>query len=293
LPECPMMTRRTNGFNVENVDIEETLARASDLLGQRPRLVVTRPGQPWVGLTPDCAIHIAYDERTRNRIQEEAARLRWAARQAIPVPAVRDSRPEWLVTERAVNDGATGGRPYVEAAVGAARAISEAVEPPPSVRGPLPRHGGGKWAGAVRLSRIVRSPLSPVEFRRARAAATALPCDALAHGDFVLHNILFDASRGTVTVIDWEFLRYAPRHFDLLLLWPRLSAAGDRDIVMEQVLRTTRDRRAVGVLHHWLSVRLLADLVTKTPRPEWARERVDEAVRRVAEARSNAAAWGA
>jgi hypothetical protein len=288
-----MMACRAYGFNVENVDIEETLSRASEMLGARPRLVVTRPGQPWVGLTADCAIHIAYDERTRNRIAEEAARLQWAARQGIPVPAVRDSRPEWLVTERAVNDGATGGRPYVEAAVAAARAISGAAEPPPSVRAPLPSHGGGQWAGLVRLSRIARSPLSPLEFRRARAAASALPGQALAHGDFVLHNILFDAARGTVTVIDWEFLRYAPAHFDLLLLWPRLEAAEDRAVVLEAVLSTTQDRRAVGVLHHWLSVRLLADLVTKTSPRAWARDRIDEAVRRVAEARSNAAAWGA
>jgi hypothetical protein len=263
------------------------------MLGERPRLVVTRAGQPWVGLTADCAIHIAYDGPTRSRIAEEAARLEWAARQGIPVPAVRDSRPEWLVTERAVNDGATGGRAYVEAAVAAARAISGAAEPPPSVRGPLPSHGGGAKAGMVRLGRIVRSPLSPVEFRQARAAAANLPRDTLAHGDFVLHNILFDASRGAVTVIDWEFLRYAPAHFDLLLLWPRLAAEEDRAVVMEAVLSTTRDRRAVGVLHHWLSVRLLADLVTKTPPRAWAQERVDEAVRRVAEARSNAAAWGA
>ena len=145
----------------------------------------------------------------------------------------------------------------------------------------------------MRHGRLVRSPLSPLEFRRTRAAAATLPRDTLAHGDFVLHNILFDAARSTVTVIDWEFLRYAPRHFDLLLLWPRLAASEDRAIVLEEVLRTTRDRRAVGVLHHWLSVRLLADLVTKTPRRQWARERVEEAVRRVAEARSHAAAWDA
>jgi aminoglycoside phosphotransferase len=288
-----MMSRQPCGFNVENVDIEESLSRVAAVIGEEPRLVVTRSGQPWVGLTTHCAVHIAYDERTRNRIKEEAARLQWAARQGIPVPRVRESGPDWLVTERAVNDGVTGGRRYVEAAVAAARAINRATEPPPSVRGPLPRHGGGYWSGLVRLSRIVRSPLSPLEFRQARKAAAALPPGGLAHGDFVLHNILFDASRGTVTVIDWEFLRYAPAHFDLLVLWPRLAAAEDREVVMEAVLSTTQDRRAVGVLHHWLSVRLLADLVTKAPPRAWARERVDEAVRRVAEARSNAAAWGA
>ncbi|HLF40663.1 MAG TPA: hypothetical protein VI854_04210, partial [Acidimicrobiia bacterium] len=62
-----------------------------------------------MGLTTHCAIHIAYDERTRARIREEAERLAWAARQGIPVPEVLDVRPEWLITKRAVNDGATGG----------------------------------------------------------------------------------------------------------------------------------------------------------------------------------------
>ena len=288
-----MMACQTGGFNVEIVDIEETLAQATAVLGERPRLVLTRPGQPWVGLTTDCAIHIAYDEPTRARIREESARLAWAARQGIPVPEVRDSRPAWLVTARAANDGATGGRQYVEAAVAAARAIAGAREAPPSVRGAVAAHGGGRWAGMSRLGRILRSPLSPLEFRRARAAAAALPRDVLAHGDFVLHNILFDASRGGVTIIDWEYLTYAPSHFDLLMLWPRLAASEDRAIVLEEVSATTRDRRAAGVLHHWLCVRYLADLVSKSPHSAWDRERVAAAERRLAEARANAASWGA
>lgn len=287
-----MMAGLVCGFNVEVVDLEETLARAAADLGERPRLVHTRAGQPAVGLTTECAIHIAYDERTRIRIREEAARLTWAARQGIPVPAVIDLRPEWLVTVRVANDPNVGGRAYVAAAIDAARRISGAPEPPPSLRPPVAAHGGGQWAGAVRLSRILRSPLSPKEFRTARAAAASLPRDVLAHGDFVLHNILFDGAKGTVTVIDWEFLTYAPAHSDLLMLWPRLTDADDRALVLEEARRTTRDPRALGVLHHWLCVRLLADLVTKTPPRQWARPRVAAAMERVAEARANAAAWG-
>src|SRR5437870_8766173 len=289
MPEFPMMACQTGGFNVEIVDIEETLAQATAVLGERPRLVLTRPGQPWVGLTTDCAIHIAYDDRTRARIREESARLAWAARQGIPVPEVRDSRTEWLVTARAANDGTTGGERYVEAAVSAARAIAGAPEAPPSVRGAVPAHGGGRWAGMVRLARILRSPLSPVEFRRARAAAAALPRNVLAHGDFVLHNILFDASRGGVTIIDWEYLTYAPSHFDLLMLWPRLAASEDRAIVLEEVSATTRDRRAAGVLHHWLCVRYLADLVSQGPPSARDREPVAAAQPRLAGARANGA----
>ena len=261
------------------------------MLGEEPRLVSTRAGQPRVGLTKRSAIHIAYDDRTRARIREEAERLRWAARCGIPVPEVQDERPEWLITARAVNDEVTSGTAYVEAAVDAARAIATAPEPPPSVRGPAPAHGGGRKAGAQRLYRIVRSPLSPAEFRTARAAAASLPQDTLAHGDFVLHNILFDTSRSAVTVIDWEFLNYKPAGFDLCLLWPRLLEADDRERVLDAALAAAPDRSALGVLHHWLAVRYLADLVTRFPRPQWSRERIGQAEQRLAEARARAAAW--
>jgi aminoglycoside phosphotransferase (APT) family kinase protein len=204
---------------------------------------------------------------------------------------VVEQRDGWLATTRAVNDGVTSGHAYVEAAIGAARAIAAAGEEPPSFRAPLAAHGGGRLAGAVRLLRIVRSPLSPAEFRATRAAAAALPRATLAHGDYVLHNILFDASNSSVTVIDWEFLTRAPAHQDLLMLWPRLVEAEDRALVVEEVERTTKDRRAAGVLHHWLAVRLLADLVTKFAPGEWDRPRIEATVERVKEARATRERW--
>jgi hypothetical protein len=286
-----MMTFLTSAFNVENVDIEEVIAEVTLVVGERPQFVTTRPGQPWVGLTTDCAIHIAHDERTRRRIREEAERLAWAGRNGIPVPAVVDRRDTWLVTRRAVNDQVTRGRPFVEGAIGAARAIAAAPEEPPSLRAPVAAHGGGRWAGAVRLSRIVRSPLSAGEFKAARAAAAGLRRDTLAHGDYVLHNILFDASKASVTVIDWEFLTRAPAHQDLLMLWPRLEEADDRALVIEEVERTTADRAAAGVLHHWLAVRLLADLVTKVAPGGWDGPRIRATVERVNEARATRARW--
>jgi hypothetical protein len=286
-----MMTCLIPAFNVGNVDIEEVIAEVTLVVGERPQLVTTRPGQPWVGLTTDCAIHIAHDERTRHRIREEAERLGWAARNGIPVPGVIDQREDWLVTSRAVNDQVTSGRPYVEAAIAAARAIAAASEPPPSLRAPVAAHGGGKKAGLIRASRIVRSPLSPGEFRAARAAAAALDRDTLAHGDYVLHNILFDASKASVTIIDWEFLTRAPAHRDLLMLWARLEQADDRALIIEEVERTTKDRRAAGVLHHWLAIRLLADLVTKFAPSEWDKDRIAATVERVKEARATRDRW--
>jgi hypothetical protein len=288
-----MMAAFTNGFNVDIVDIDKIVVRVGSVLGEQPVLLTTRAGQPRVGLTSRHAVHIAYDDRTRKRIREEAERLAWASRQQIPVPGVIELTDEWLITERATDDKISSGERYITAAIGAARAISGAAEDPPSLRGPVPAHGGGKRAAAERLLRIVRSPLSPREFRSARAAAAGLTRDTLAHGDYVLHNILFDSARDRVTIIDWEYLTRAPAHFDLLMLWVRLPEAADRDAVLDEVLRTTRDRAAAGVLHHWLAVRLLADLVTKFPPKEWPRDRIARTVERVAEARRNAAAWGA
>lgn len=287
-----MMAAFANGFNVDIVDINDIVEQVGLVLGEQPELVTTRPGQPWVGLTGTHAVHIGYDDRTRRRIREEAARLAWAARQGIPVPAVVDVNDDWLVSERARDDKATGGADYVAAAIRAARAIAGARERPPSLRAPVAAHGGGRRAGAERLYRMLRSPLSPGEFRAARARAAGLPRDTLAHGDFVLHNVLFDGGQRSVTVIDWEYLTEAPAHFDLLMLWVRLPEQMDRDAVIEEVLRTTADRPAAGVLHHWLAVRLLADLVTKSGPADWARDRIAHTVQRVAEARAHAAAWG-
>jgi aminoglycoside phosphotransferase len=286
-----MMACLASAFNVEYVDIEEALAEVTAVVGERPQLVNTRPGQPWVGLTAGHAVHIAHDDRTRGRIRDEAGRLAWAARNGIPVPAVVEARPDWLVTTRAVNDGVTRGRAYVDGAIAAARAIASAGEPPPSLRAPVAAHGGGRWAGVVRLSRIVRSPLPPGEFRAVRAAAAGLRRDTLAHGDYVLHNILFDRARESVTVIDWEFLTRAPAHQDLLMLWPRLEEGDDRARVLAEVERTTKDRAAAGVLHHWLAVRYLADLVTKFPPGEWNRPRIEAAVERMNEARATRGRW--
>ena len=75
------------------------------------------------------------------------------------------------------------------------------------------------------------------------------------------------------------------------MLWPRLEEADDRALVLEEVERTTKDRRAAGVLHHWLAVRLLADLVTKFVPAEWDRGRISATVDRVNEARATRDRW--
>ena len=66
-----MMACLASAFNVEYVDIEEAIAEVASVVGERPQLVHTRPGQPWVGLTTGCAVHIAHDDRTRGRIRQD------------------------------------------------------------------------------------------------------------------------------------------------------------------------------------------------------------------------------
>ena len=60
-----MMTCLTSAFNVEDVDIEEAIAEVAAVVGERPQLVHTRAGQPWVGLTTNCAVHIAHIDWNR------------------------------------------------------------------------------------------------------------------------------------------------------------------------------------------------------------------------------------
>ena len=45
-----MMTCLSSAFNVDDVDIEEAIAEVAAVVGERPQLVTTRAGQPWVGL---------------------------------------------------------------------------------------------------------------------------------------------------------------------------------------------------------------------------------------------------
>ncbi|MGH9039008.1 MAG: aminoglycoside phosphotransferase family protein, partial [Acidimicrobiia bacterium] len=271
--------------------LHATVARLAGQLGEVPVPVATRPGQPWVGLTSRFAVHVAHDEASRARIHVEAGRLLWAARFRLPVPEVVECGSGWLLTTRAPNHEPLPDGRYVAAAIDGARMISGVPTPPPDLYGRHPAHGGSRRVGAVRLARLLRSPIRPSEFRMLRRSVGQLARDRLAHGDFHPRNILFDRARGSVVVIDWEFLSYQPANYDLCLLWPRLPSASDRDAVLEAALDDAPDLASLGLLHRWLAVRYLADLVTKTAAQQWDKGCIALAVARVVEARVNAATW--
>lgn len=273
--------------------LHATVARLAGELGETPVQVATRPGQAWVGLTSHHAVHVAYDCASEARVHLEAERLLWAGRCGLPVPEVVLCGSSWLITTRAMHYEPLPGRLDVSAAVGAARIISAAVSPPPHVYRRHPAHGGSRWMRVLRVGRLLHSPVPQLEFKRLRRAFGGLRRDRLAHGNFRPRNILFDRARGMVTVVDWEFLTYQPAHYDLCFLWPRLTSPVDRDHVLEAAFADTSNRAALGVVHRWLAMRYLADLVTRAPRWRWDVDRIAEATQRVAEARANAASWGA
>jgi hypothetical protein len=261
------------------------------VLGEKPvPLSMTRPGHPWVGLTSGHAVHVAHDEASRFRLMAEAERLLWAAAAGLPVPQVVECTASWLVTVRVPAHEPVPGT-YVKAAIDAARLIPLVPALPPSQHGPHRAYGGSWSTAAIRGGRLLRSPVGWREFHSLRRAMAKLPHDRLAHGAFHPRNILFDRARGTVAVVDWEFLSYRPAQYDLCLLWPRLVASSDRAHVLEAVLADATDARTLGVVHRWLALRHLADLVTRLPRERWDSARIEGARERLVEARRNAADW--
>lgn len=265
-------------------------------LGTDPEVLRPWPGQgSWVATTRDVVVYLAGGEPERTRVWLEALRLRWAASVGIPVPAVVevDRRFRWLAVER-VPDDPPEGRDYVRAALFAGRTVASAPPPPVDVVGAARPRRASRRSIPVRLARMVRSPLDVAEFRAVRRAALALPSVELAHGDFHPANVLFDRRSGRVRLIDFEFLGLAPRGTDPLMLWTALDRSEDRHAVIDAVLTGTspEERERLAVLHRWLALRVLADLVT-LPAAYRDRRAIDGAAARVREARANAERWTA
>jgi aminoglycoside phosphotransferase len=259
-------------------------------LGETPVPVRFRPGRPWIGLTSSYALYVAYDARTHARIRSERQRLLWAAGCGVPVPAVVAHGPAWLVTARAAGHEPLSDGSFASAVVSATRRIGAAT-PPPGLG-----HGretpGWNRVRTWHLSLLLERTVSWHEYRSLGRAVAGLTKDQLAHGDFSIDNVLFDRRDQSVTLIDWELLSYKPAHYDLCKLWPRLALDTDRDIVLEAALAGTRDRAALGLLHHWLAMRYLVGLV-RTPRSEQDPDRIATMAARVAESRRNAKRWAA
>ena len=271
--------------------VKVALAAVAARTGEVPRLAEHWWGkQRWVALTDSYAVYVAPTETARRSLALEEARLRWAASQGIPVPEVVELTGDWLITRR-VSRAEQAGPAFVAGVIEAARRVAAAAPPPPELLSPADAGRPGLPTRLYRVARMAGGPVPVRLFWKARRAAAGLPRDTLSHGDFIRSNLPFDARAGRVYLVDWERLGYAPAQTDLLTLWPHLPAAEDRQMVLDEALRRSEDRRALGTLHRWLTVRALARL-TAGPRRGWD-HRVGEVAARVREADANASAWGA
>jgi len=204
-------------------------------------------------------IEVARNRLGRRRNLVEAAGRTWARQWGVATPPVLDMHQagQWMVSRRIA---AVSSRDvdYLDHALDTAERIGAATSGPPEMR------LGNSWRAPrrslpLRATRGLLGGLRLRLWRAARAQAYRLPRDRIAHGDYYRRNVLWCGDG--VTVIDWEYLSWAPRHTDALRLWSTEREAADRDHVMQRVLSSTpRDKWAdIGCLALWLSLRLLGE----------------------------------
>jgi hypothetical protein len=186
---------------------------------------------------------------------EADVRERVGADGALRSPPVLAHGPGWLL-ERAIDAAPLAGRPAVEAVVAAAAELAGAALPPPPES--VPDAGHRVAAARQSLRVLLRTPIG----RDALAARRLLRGSELplvtSHGDFHAGNLLVEG--GVPWVIDWELLDRRPAGFDLMQLWPDLTASGDREALLEATVALVGERRRAAVLElrYVLLVRAIA-----------------------------------
>lgn len=247
-----------------------------------------RAGDAWFGLAPDRAVYLAATPAGVAGLRLESTRRTWAAALGIAMPLCLHEEPGLVVTERVPADPLTDPL-SVAAAVDVVGRLARAGDwPEGGLGGSRPRRLRQPWTVPVRLLRGARRGVPWPEFRALRAEAARLPADVLAHGDFQDDNLLWDRGSGQLRVVDWEYLGLHPAGTDLLNLWVQMPEEEVRPAVLEAVLQSATDRRAVGVLAHWLALRHLAEVATGHPGDDGAaawRGRLANARRSLARAR--------
>jgi aminoglycoside phosphotransferase len=286
-PRYHVFQRPPAGAEEPLAAVEPVVGTVSTLFGNDAR------AQYWFGRTDRHFVYLAGDRAGRERVALEAARLRWAAEQGLPVPPLVSWSEDgaWVVTVRVPDDPPIGSA-YVRAAVEAARRLSELPPPPPEILAGTPSRRAPARGRLRRAARLAAGGIDPREFSRVRALALSLPADRLAHGDYQIGNVLHDREAGAVHLTDFEFLGPAPAGTDVLLLWQTLDRDADRDEALESLLEGTgpQERERLAILHRWIALRTLAEALVLPPgEPE--REGIGECRRLVRLAREHAASW--
>lgn len=224
-----------------------------------------RAGEVWLGLSPRHAVYLAASPAGVRSLRLESTRRSWAASLGVAVPNCLHEEPGLVVTDRVPADPLTDSA-FVAAAVAVAEGLATAPEMPAggfaASRGRRLRR---PWTVPMRLLRGVRHQVPWAEFRAVRAEAERLPSDTLAHGDFQDDNLLWDAGRGRLCVIDWEYCALHPAGTDLLNLWVQMPEDDVRHAVLDAALRSQTTTLHAGVLAHWLALRHLAEVATGRP----------------------------
>lgn len=222
-----------------------------------------------IGGDPVVVLDVAVDEPGRRRNRQEVAGRRWAHEAGVHVPEVlaADQAGGWLLGRYAQPIGVVNEGLLLEA-VQVARLIADG----PALSG----LSGRTWRASrrsapVRAVQLVRARLPVRAFVGARAAAAALPRDAIAHGDFHLGNLL--TAGGRLACVDWEFLGPAPVGTDLLRLWATLEDPQLRDLVRELLFSQvpSAGHPNLAVLARWIAIRSLAEAASEPDGFERAR----------------------
>jgi hypothetical protein len=245
---------------------------AADLLGRwrdhgidLTERSVLRPGAGRRTETVRCVhagrvLEVAVGAEGRRRLRVEIAGRAWARERGIVTPEVLDADPDgawllgaWLEPVRPIGAG------YVDAAVATARLIARQPEPPEAVV------EASSWRASrrdllVRGMRVVSGGVPPRLWRAARLQVAEVGGErVVAHGDFYPHNVL--GTRSGVSVVDWEYVGWAPRSADLVRLWTLLPESADRDRLLAHLSadQPALERRRIGALVLWHALRLLGE----------------------------------
>ena len=226
-----------------------------------------RGGTAWFGIGDEYVGYVAAGAAGVGRLALEAARLDWAGKAGIGVPPRAFEEPGLLVSHRVAADPLVGAS-AADAAASAAELIRKATPPPQGEARDMQSFDHRSRSYRTLPRRWLRGVIHHVswfEFVRARGEAAELPATELSHGDFQTDNLLWDARTKQLHVVDWDYAAPAAEGTDLLTLWVHVTDDAARDRVLEAALAQARDRRAVGVLAHWLALRFVGDVVSTDP----------------------------
>lgn len=219
-----------------------------------------RPVQSLVGA--GVVLTLATSSAGCRLIELELHGREWGRSVGVAAPAVLASASTWMLAEWNVV-AAPAGIEYVEAATDAADQIM--LGEPPRTSVPATQWSGNRHHRLRRSVRVIVGGVPILTWLQAKRAVSTLTDWKPAHGDYYFRNVL--NVRGSVSVVDWEFMGNAPAFTDHLRFWSALKHPEDRTAVLSRVMDAADPQRwfHVCVLARWLGLRLLSENLSAPP----------------------------